>query len=180
MANKKFTVDILSQESIKQLQRDLELYKNSLVKKCQTLVNMLASIGINTAQHNTGSFGKYISFSKTVDVERNGCKAIMLAVNTGIIRSEWQTLEGVKTADVSPLLMVEFGSGTKAQNPMNVPGVGQGTFPGQTHAFESGWWYMDLNNEWHYTSGVAPKMPMYKAVLEMRKQVVSVAREVFK
>lgn len=96
------------------------------------------------------------------------------------IVSEWQTREGVKRAEVSPMLMLEFGSGLPVQNPANIPGVGTGTFPGGTHGNEPGWWYMDLEGEWHYSSGTAPKMPMYFAGKELREKVEAIAREVFR
>ena len=96
------------------------------------------------------------------------------------IVSEWQTLEGVKRATVSPVLMLEFGSGLQAENPANIPGVGTGTFPGQTHAENpGGWWYMDLDGVWHHSRGMAAKMPMYFAGKEIRAKIVSIAREVF-
>ena len=60
--------------------------------------------------------------------------------------------------------MIEFGSGLRAQNPKNIPGVGTGTFPGQTHASDpNGWWYMDLEGNWNHSYGITPQMPMYKA-----------------
>lgn len=180
MAKKKFNVDILSKSSILQLQKDIQAYRGELNRKCEKIVDRLTDFGIATAKAHLGPYGPYVTFIQYLAPLTYGCTAIMLATNTGIIRSEWITKEGVKTADVSPLLMVEFGSGTKAENPMNIPGVGQGTFPGQTHAFESGWWYMDLNEQWHYTTGVTPGAPMYNAVVEMRKSIVSIAREVFR
>ena len=95
------------------------------------------------------------------------------------IVSQWQMLEGVKSATVSPSLMLEFGAGLKAENKSNTPGVGTGTFPGGTHGSEPGWYYMDLNGEWHYSTGIEPKMPMYFAGKELRDKVVAIAKEVF-
>lgn len=96
------------------------------------------------------------------------------------IVSEWQTLDGVKSAEVSPCLMIEFGSGLKAENPASVPGVGTGTFPGQTHAEQGTWSYMDLDGNWHTSSGVTPRMPIYYAGKELREKVLAIARDVFK
>lgn len=131
--------------------------------------------------HIGGSgFGKYIRLASEITPEQAGCRAVLYMEDTSKIVSEWQTLEGVKRATVSPMLMLEFGSGLKAKNPANIPGVGTGTFPGQTHAENpSGWWYMDLNGVWHHSSGVSAKMPMYFAGKEMRAKIVSIAREVF-
>lgn len=148
--------------------------------KCELLIRRLAEKGIQTAQKQAGEYGKYISFTMQTDQNRDGCSGVMLATNTGIVKSEWQTKEGIKSADISPLLMVEFGSGLRAENPMNVPGVGTGTFPGQTHAKDpQGWWYLDLNGEWHHSYGIFPRAPMYKAAMEMQDIVVQTAKEVF-
>ena len=76
--------------------------------------------------------------------------------------------------------MLEFGSGLKAENPANIPGVGTGTFPGGKHGTEPGWYYMDLEGKWHYSTGISPKMPMYNAGKELREKVVAIAREIFK
>lgn len=180
MAKRIFSTD-LSVKGIENLKKRIVDYRdNFLPSRCQELVRKLAESGILVAKQNVGNLGKYITFSIKTEQDTNGCKAIMLATNTGIIQSEWQTKDGVKSADVSPLLMVEFGSGLRAENPLNVPDVGTGTFPGQTHAEDpSGWWWMDMDGEWHHSYGMTPKMPMYKATMEMHTRVISIAREVF-
>lgn len=179
MAKKKFKAN-LSVDGIETLKRQLLDYKQSLNDKCKLLVQRLAEEGIIVAQQNVGNFGKYITFTTSITSTQTGCSGIMIATNTGIITSQWLTQEGEKSADVSPLLMVEFGSGLRAENPKNIPGVGTGTFPGQTHATDpNGWWYMDLDGEWHHSYGITPKMPMYKASIEMHKKINKVAREVF-
>lgn len=180
MAKKRYKVDILSLSSIQKLKNELEAYKDELPEKCRKLVDKLAQEGIIVAKQNLGNFGKYITFSIQTNMKTDGCEAVLLATNTGIIHSEWQTKEGIKSADVSPLLMVEFGSGLKAENPNNISGVGTGTFPGQTHAADpSGWWWKDLEGKWHHSQGMAPKAPMYKASVEMFKIVAKTAKEVF-
>ena len=180
MAKKRFKAN-LSVDGIESLKRQLLDYKQSLNGKCQLFIQRLAQEGITVAQQNVGGFGKYITFSTAITQSSvNGCKGVMLATNTGIITSQWLTQEGEKSADVSPLLMVEFGSGLRAKNPKNVPGVGTGTFPGQTHATNpNGWWYKDLDGVWHHSYGMTPKMPMYMASIEMHKKITKVAREVF-
>ncbi len=126
-------------------------------------------------------FGKYIRLASEITPEQEGCRVVLYMEDASKIVSEWQTLEGVKRATVSPMLMLEFGSGMQAENPANIPGVGTGTFPGQTHAENpGGWWYMDLDGVWHHSNGVSARMPMYFAGKEMRAKIVSIAREVFR
>ena len=179
MAKRRFTAE-LSEDGIESLKKQLLDYKRNLNDKCIQFIQRLSDEGIVVARQNVGGFGKYITFSTTITAENGGYHGIMLATNTGIITSTWKTQDGEKSTDVSPLLMVEFGSGLKAKNPMGVQGVGTGTFPGQTHASDpNGWWYMDLDGVWHHSYGIEPKMPMYKASLEMHKNIARIAREVF-
>lgn len=179
MAKKTLTAT-LSVKSIQQLQKDLRQYQSDLTKKCETFVRRLAETGIETAKHCTGNFGHYITFSVETEPNKDGCKAILLATETGKIISQWQTADGIKSADVSPLLMCEFGSGWRAENPMDVPGVGQGTFPDQVHASDAeGWHWQDLDGNWHHSYGITPSMPMYNASLRISMRIFEIAREVF-
>lgn len=178
--SKKITMN-LSVSSIQSAIKDLKAYQNDLDRKCEELCRRLTAEGIAIARAHIGSsgFGKYIHLGSEITPKQAGCKAIFYMEDSGKIVSEWQTLEGVKSAEVSPSLMLEFGAGMKAENPAAVPGVGTGTFPGGTHGNEPGWYYMDLNGEWHYSSGVSPKMPMYFAGKELIDKVVAIAKEVF-
>lgn len=181
MSRKTIKFNALSQSSINSAREQLVAYRNSIQEKCELLCERLLNVGITVARQDLGEYGKYVVFSKEMDIDVYGCKGLLVATNTGIIKSQWISEDGVKSADVSPLLMLEFGSGLRASNPLGVPGVGQGTFPGQQHAFDSnGWWYMDLDGEWHHSRGVAPKMPMYKARMEMERNITSIAKEVFR
>ena len=161
---------------------EIRAYQNGLNHKCEELCRRMTAEGIQIAQSHIGSsgFGKYIHLGSEITLDQAGCKAILYMENTGIITSEWRTQEGVKSASVSPLLMLEFGSGLKAKNPVGISGVGTGTFPGQTHAENpAGWWYMDLDGEWHHSTGISPKMPMYYAGKKLREKIVIIAKEIF-
>lgn len=172
----------LSVREIQNAIKEVKQYQNDLNHKCEELCRRLTAEGISIAQAHIGSsgFGKYIHLSTEITPQQAGCRAVFYMEDSQKIVSQWQTLEGVKSAEVSASLMVEFGSGLKAENPANIPGVGTGTFPGSTHGNEPGWYYMDLNGEWHHLTGVFPKMPMYFAGKELRDKVVMIAREVFK
>lgn len=172
----------LSVREVQNAIKELWQYQSDLNRKCEELCRRLTAEGMLIAQAHIGSsgFGKYIHLGSEITPQQAGCKAILYMEDTTKIKSEWQTLEGVQSAEVSPSLMIEFGSGLKAENPAGIAGVGTGTFPGQTHAENpSGWWYMDLNNVWHHSTGVSPKMPMYFAGKELREKVVAIAREIF-
>lgn len=171
----------LSVSGIMELQKQLEDYKKHLARKAELFIAELANVGIQVAKSNAGGFGKYIIFSMRTEPKIDGCKVIFYARDSASIISEWKTKDGIKTAEVSPLLMAEFGSGFKAENPMGIEDVGQGTFPNQKHAFDSGGWYwIDTNDVLHHSSGIAPTQPMYKASKAIRLNVQRIAKEVFK
>lgn len=169
--------------SVKEIQnaiKEIKEYQNSLDGKCEELSRRLTTEGISIAQVHIGSsgFGKYIHLSSEITPEKAGCKAIFFMEDSQKIVSQWQNQYGIQRKEISPALMLEFGAGLPAQNPANIPGVGTGTYG--AHGNEPGWWYMDLQGEWHYATGTAPKMPMYNAGKELREKVVEIAREVFK
>lgn len=173
----------LSVREINNAIKEVKAYQNDLNRKCEILCEKLTAEGISIAQAHIGSsgFGKYIHLGSEITPQQAGCKAVFYMEDSSKIVSQWQTLEGVRSAEISASLMIEFGSGLKAENPANVPGVGTGTFPGGTHGADAGgWYYMDLNGEWHHSAGFSPKMPMYFAGKELRDKVFSIARDVFK
>ena len=169
--------------SVKEVQnaiKEIKEYQNSLTGKCEELCQRLSAEGITIAQAHIGSsgFGKYVRLSSEISPEKAGCKAIFFMEDSQKIVSKWQNQDGVQSKEISSALMLEFGAGLPAQNPANIPGVGTGTYG--THGNEPGWWYMDLEEKWHYATGVSPKMPMYNAGKELKDKVVEIAREVFK
>lgn len=172
--------------SVKEVQnaiKELRQYQSDLNRKCEELCRRLTQEGILIAQAHIGSsgFGRHIRLASEITPEQSGCKAIVYMEDTSKIKSEWKVSETeTRSAVLSPSLLLEFGSGSHAENKSGTPGVGQGTFPGQTHAFDKGgWWYMDLNNVWHHSTGVSPKMPMYYTGKELMEKVVAIAKDVF-
>lgn len=171
----------LSTDSITAAIKELKSYQSELTGKCERIVSELAKEGITIGRQNTGKFGSYIVFSMNTTTETAGCTAIMLARETGTITRQWKLADdSIKSVQISPLLMAEFGSGKWAENPTGVSGVGQGTFPGQTHAFDaSGWSWKDLDGNWHHSTGMSPTAPMYKAAMKMEQIARAKVREVF-
>ena len=170
----------LSVNEVRGAIEQIRQYQNELNRKCELLCQRLSAEGIAIAQAQIGSsgFGKYIRLSSEITPEKVGCKAIIYMEDSQKIVSQWQTREGTQSKEISPALMLEFGAGLPAQNPANIPGVGTGTYG--THGNQPGWWYMDLQGEWHYSTGISPKMPMYNAGKKLRKKVMEIAEEVFR
>lgn len=177
MAKKPLTAT-LSVSSIKNLQKQLRAYQDSLTNKCRKLTEELAKIGANVinAKVSESPLGKYVTLQTDITEEQAGCKAILIA--TGEVKEQ----EGY--APFNTLLAIEFGAGiyhNKIPNPKaDEFGLGVGTFPGQTHAFEDYWFYWNEEQQkWLPTHGVKATMPMYNASMEIQKKIAEKAKEVF-
>ena len=183
MAKKMFYASLFggrnSEGSIDRLIKSLEDYKESLNDKAELYRHRLAEVGIKTAKENTGEYGNSISFY-TVDEE----EGITILVGEGkLILKEWYTDKGLKNKrsyEINPLLLAEFGSGFLAKVLYDIGGVGQGTMPGQTHAFDPhGWYWYDESGK-HHSYGEAPTFPMHAASMAILYEADRIAKEVFK
>ena len=142
------------------------------------MTELLAQKGVEVANVKIGEspLGKYVSVQTNILPEVSGTRAVIVA--TGAVKHS----DGF--ADFNTLLAIEFGAGiyhNAVANPKaDEFGLGVGTFPGQIHAFEDGWWYWDDKSQsWRYTHGIKATMPMYSASIEIISKVVEVARSVF-
>lgn len=164
-------------EDVDRAIKELKAYEGRLVTRCNVLCGKLADMGLTVARAKIGEapLGKYVHLNVKYEHKKASCKAILFA--TG------ETLN-TPSGSINTLLMIEFGSGihfNHEQNPKASEfGMGVGTYPGQTHAFqEEGWYYMDEAGEWHHTYGVKATMPMYNADMEMLMNIHRVAKEIF-
>ena len=168
----------LSQSSIQNAIKELKEYEGQLVTKCNVLCGKLAEMGLAVAKANISSapLGKYVRLNVKYEPKSKGCKAMLIATGDTL---------NTPSGSINTLLMIEFGAGihfNHAENPKASEfGMGVGTYPGQTHAFqEEGWYYMDDSGEWHHTYGVKATMPMYNADMEILMNINKVAKEVFR
>ena len=178
MAKKVFKSD-LSVKGVEALKRQLLQYKDSLPIKCEKLVSRLLQSGVEVSKSKISEspLGKYVTVTTNISADKMGCKGILIA--KGAVKEQ----EGYDPFSV--LLAIEFGAGVHF-NPTPNPIIssefpyGVGTFPGQTHAYQDTWFYWDENTqEWKPTHGVKATMPMYNADMEIIKNVVKYAKEVF-
>ena len=176
MSNRVYKGD-LSTEGIKDIIAQLKHYGDvDLPHLADVLVRRLAEIGITVAEYTVYSdFRPYIEFR--YDSEGLGVGELVGSDNA-LIHRIWYTKGGdvAGEADISPLLMSEFGAG-----PYALTGH-RGTFPGQHNAFRSEWfWYDEAgtkhSSEEDYT--MIATQPMYKALVEMMNKAVAIAKEVF-
>lgn len=173
----------VSLKDLRQLNKDILDYKNHyLPQKEEELLEALSDAGIRIARANCGEFGSFIGFVKMVNRSKYNykCSAILTGYNAVPNIVEWVYFDGIKRAEVSSILMAEFGSGQHSEPPRY-----RGTFPDQKHADEPVWFYAtetDGNGHpinWKANYGVKPTMPMYRAWLEMLMDVRLIGRRVF-
>ena len=178
MAKRRFKTD-LSVRGINNLKAELINYKNNtLQSKLSLFTRRLAEAGLNVAniKVNESPLGQYISVRIENSSTKGESKAFLIASG--------KTMHSEGYEPFIILLGVEFGAGIH-YNPTPNPnaaelGFGVGTFPGQVHAMEDGWYYWDAEKEeWRYSHGVKATMPMYNAYIQMLQQIKTIAREVF-
>lgn len=172
-----------SAKGMRDLQNQLARYRDSLPIKAEKFVSRLADVGIMVGKANCGEYTNAIAFTKTIYSDSQGHTiAYVSAKDKFPIVREWFYHGDIKQEEVSGLYMAEFGSGWYAKPLLPPPSGngGQGTFPGQTHAFdENGWKWTTPDGEEHISFGEEPTYPIYNAFIEMRAEIIEIARECF-
>lgn len=164
-------------KSLQEAIRQIEQYRDELPRKAQQLCQRLAEEGVKVADVaiNSVPIGRTITLTTDINPSKMGCKAMLKMTGR-----ETRTEDG---RIYYSALGIEFGSGiyyNETANPKSAKfGMGVGTFPGQTHAFQDKWYYLGDDGEWHASHGVQASMPMYKASVEMRQKLDSIVKEVF-
>lgn len=172
-----------SASGMKKLQKELIKYRNSVNSRAEIFVKRLAEVGISVGKANCGEYKNAIAFTKTFYADSQGHTiAYVIADDKFPIVREWMYHGDVKQVEISPLYMAEFGSGWYAKPLLTPPSGngGQGTFPGQKHAWdENGWTWTTPDGEEHHSFGEQPTYPVYNAFIEMKQRVMEIAKEVF-
>ena len=155
-------VDPFDRSSITSAIRQLRKCSGDLDKKANELCERLALMGALYAAWNFSGVLYAGDVDCNVSVERKG-------QNAYAIKASGQTV-----------LFMEFGAGVNGYGHPMAPafGMGPGTYPGQTHAFDpNGWWFRQDGQAIH-TYGNVPGMPMYNAEKDLTNDIEQVAREV--
>lgn len=177
----KLKCNLTKQGDIEKLINELETYKSTLNNKTSILIERLMRVGIKMAKARLGEYEGFVTFEKQID----GNNGLLIATDGKKIISRWYTDKKrthMRSYEISPLLMKEFGSGWLAVVKSDVPGVGQGTMPNSYGHAESpeGWFYYDMDGDKHHSIGEAPTFPMYSAAVEMMREIDDIAKKVFK
>lgn len=175
------------EDAIKQLER---LKTQRIPELCRQVLDKLADVGIECGKahaiqiEDLGVIKDAILFRKTFQKTQDGYQGLVIVEDAYLITQTWQVYGQDRSADVSALLMAEFGSGQFANTDhMNIyvtpVHAGRGTFPNQKYANEPFWTWTDSQGR-HRFEGIHPTMPVYNAYLEMEKQIEQIGKEVFR
>lgn len=185
------TIEVqLTAKSFREAQRSIEEYRKSFNKKLRTFTSELAKQGIRVAELNLGHAQSLVGFSHTSTLKSGYATTTLIAYDKTKIISEWMYYGEKRRAEVSPILMAEFGAGKyaserEAMSEASKYGMGRGTFPrkheNEKHrGLQNVWYWQEVEGgEWKHSSGWKPTLPMHNASIEIQKKVEDVARRVF-
>ena len=164
MANKIISFS-LSTKEINRAIKEVEKYKQELIRKEKLLLEKLSYLGVKEAS---------VRFTT----------AMYDGVNDSNVSLE-QTPTGYSiVASGTAVAFIEFGTGVYHNpgepypNPRPEGIVGIGEY-GKGHGKRRAWGYKDESGELVITRGNPAVMPMWYATEEMRRSILQIAREVF-
>lgn len=175
MAKKIFKAD-LSISSIRNLQKELEKYRDSLTYKCQLLAEKLSERGVEIARVQIADLdaiftGELIQSLHSDYKDSNKYGAVFAVVT-----------------DSDHALFCEFGTGQRGKDspyPYPLPeGVSWDYATGKTIRQNSKtgayyWFYPGQDGKWHYTEGMPSRPFMYLTSMELIREIPKIAKEVF-
>lgn len=179
MANKVFKSD-LSISGINNLIKELKAYQKNFKEKVEEFVRKLAETGIKVIDENMEK-AAFTYDSKGIQSGADTTHQTEVKVSS---RNNMIKAELIVTGE--SLLFIEFGAGVYYNAP-----PGQSIHPkgkefgfvigsyGKGHGVQKVWGYYDDNGDLVLTHGVEATMPLYKAEMEIIKNVTKVAKEVF-
>ena len=171
MARKTIKVDIFNPKSIQNCIKQIEAYRDDLSRKCELFVRRLAELGFPVIDSNIAAA------QGTSDKNHN----TYIKINSfGSYSQAELIVEG------QGILFIEFGAGiyyngsaAASPHPLGKEfGYTIGSY-GQGKGKQSAWGYYDKSGALVITHGTEATMPVYKAGLEIRKQMLKIAKEVF-
>ena len=148
--------------------KQLKAYREDINNKLDELIRVLANDGVVVAKAWLGATqGDSSRAAVGLEIDSSG------NIHTAMI-----SLSG---ADA---LFIEFGAGIyyNGSDPPHAAefGYGVGTYPGQTHAFDRGWWYTDESGHSNYSHGTEGTAPIYHAAENIRNTAIKKAISIFR
>jgi hypothetical protein len=173
MAKRKFKCDILSVSSIRNLQKKLEKYSDSLTYKAQRLAETLAERGVEKARVHVA------------DLDAIFTGELIESIHSEYVSSKNGGAIFAIVADSDHAIYVEMGTGMiGAEKPYHgkLPVMyAQGKY-GKANFEKTGkyyWFYQGDDGNWYYTEGMPSRPFMYETSLDLYKIVEKTAKEIF-
>lgn len=171
MAYKIINIDLLNNRSLDKAIQQLREYQNSLNDKCTEFVRRLSEVGIPVIDENIAS--------AQGDSDKGH--------NTYIkINSFGSYSQAELICEGKNLLFIEFGAGVHYNGAAGSSPHPKGEELGYTiGSYGKGqgkndfWFYYADSGEAVMSHGTQATMPVYKAGLEIKRQILKIAREVF-
>ena len=153
--------------------KTIDNYTKSLNGRMETFVERLMNVGIPVIDQN---YTKSMSRVTTEDYSLQHSTRVE-------VKNEGEYISATLYVEGEDLAFIEFGAGiyfhTQDHPKASELGMGVGTYPNQTHAFDDFWWYIGEDGVKHFSRGTGASMPIFKASEEMQRQFLTIAKEVF-
>lgn len=172
----KLSCDIAKKNSVRNLIKELERYRDGLETKCEIFVSRLAEVGIKAINASLGGISPFY-------------KGHTSAVLDGVYK-DGDSYKAVIRMFGDQALFIEFGSGvtfnTQKGGSLHPKGKELGMTIGSYNPNSDnatnpwGWYYTDEYGQSQHTYGTPTFAPMYQSYLQMRAEIVRIAKEVFK
>ena len=171
MAKRTININLFDSRSLDKAIQEIRQYQNSLNDKCAEFVRSLAVVGIPVIDENIAA------------AQGNSYKGH----NTYIkIKSFGSYSQAELIVESKSILWIEFGAGVHFNGHLgssphpkgNELGYTIGSY-GKGQGKNDFWFYYADSGEAVMSHGTESTMPVYKAGLEIKKQVLKIAKEVF-
>lgn len=168
---KKITINLFDSKSLQSAIKQIQQYRDDLPRKCDLFVRRLAEVGIPIIDQNISAAVGDSDKSHNVYIKLN---------SFGSYSQATLVCEGID------LLFIEFGSGIHYNGAAGSSPHPKGEELGYTiGSYGKGqgkndfWFYYADTGEAVMSHGTQATMPMYKAGVEIRRQILAIAKEVF-
>ena len=171
MARKTIKIDLFDGKSLDNAIKQIQEYQRTLNDKCEMFVRRLAEVGIPIIDQNIASAAG--------DSDKSHYTYIK-------INSFGSYAQAQLIAEGKDLLFIEFGAGIhyngaagSSPHPLGQEmGYTIGSY-GKGQGKNDFWFYYADGGESVMSHGTQATMPVYKAGVEMRRQILKIAKEVF-
>lgn len=171
MAKRTIKIDLFDSKSLQSAIKQIQQYRDDLPRKCELFVRRLAEVGIPIIDQNISAAAG--------DSDKNH--------NTYIkINSFGSYSQAELIVESRSILFLEFGAGVHyngnaggSPHPLGAEkGYTIGSY-GKGQGKNDFWFYYADTGEAVMSHGTQATMPLYKAGLEIRRQILAIAKEVF-